>query len=81
MDEQEYTYLDFSQPSRIPHRLIWTVGVVVTQIVLWLIIPDQLLRWLLIPLVGVLGWAASFGWRQALKAIRFWIDQMIEEDF
>ena len=79
MDKNEYLNLDFNQKSRIPMRIIWMVVLMTGQWLLWQIVPIQLLRWLLIPFIGVLGWMASFGLRQALRAFRFWLDQVIGE--
>ena len=80
MDNKEYINLDFRPIRRIPHRIIWIVGLVIVQVVLWQFIPSLILRWLLIPVIGILGWAASFGWREALRALRFWLDQVIGDE-
>lgn len=77
MDKQEYLDLDFSKAPRIPHRLIWILGPVFLQVLLWQFLPGQIVRWLLFPLVIILGWVASFGWKEALRALRFWLDQVI----
>ena len=57
------------RPRPLPHRAIAIgVGLVVFTL-LWTLVPHSALYWLLLPLLAVLLWAASYGWRQALVAL------------
>ena len=54
---------------RVPARL-WTLGAAfVIFSLLWLIVPQSGLYWLLLPVVLSLTWAASYGWRPAVAAL------------
>ena len=79
MDKDEYFTLDFSKKPRIALRALWLAGLIVGQLLLWLIVPRQILAWLMIPLIVFLGWLASYGWRPALRSFRFWLDLIIGE--
>ncbi len=63
-----YSNLRFEQPPRTLLRSrIVPIGVVLTVFtVLWFLIPPNTLYWLLLALLAVLVWIASYGWRQAL---------------
>ncbi len=57
------------RPRPLPYRLI-SVGVGVGVFtLLWVLIPHDALYWLLLLLLAVLVWAATYGWRQWLAAI------------
>ena len=81
MDKKDFIELDFSQRPRIPQRVFWVVGAMIAHWLLWQIIPSILFIWVLIPIVGFLAWMASFGWKEALRTLRFWLDQVIGENF
>jgi hypothetical protein len=56
-------------PRSLPHRLI-AIGVSLGVFtLLWTLVPQGALYWLLAPLLAGLVWAASYGWRQALAAL------------
>ena len=57
------------QPHSLSRRAI-AIGVVLSVFTLmWILIPPSALYWLLLPLLAVLVWAASYGWRQSLAAL------------
>jgi hypothetical protein len=62
--------LHFERRSRpLPYRVIAIgVGLGIFTL-LWILIPPGILYWLLLPLLAVLVWAASYSWRQALTAL------------
>jgi hypothetical protein len=66
----DYGHLNFQrQPWKIPGRVLATVGVVILLSLLWWILPPVVLYWLLLfPVVG-LTWAATYGFREALKDV------------
>jgi hypothetical protein len=81
MDKKEFLELDFKAMPRIPIKAIWIGGLMIGLRVLWAIIPSQTLIWLLLPCIALLAWAASFGWRFALKEFRAWLDRILGEEW
>jgi hypothetical protein len=65
-----FSNLNFSVNRRpISSRLI-AVGVAfVAFTLIWLVVPDGGLYWLLLPVILGLAWAASYGWRLALASL------------
>lgn len=79
MDDKTKMYqgLRFEQAARaVPRRLVLTGGVLIGFTLLWWIIPSSVLYWLLVPLIGLLAWMASYGWRQALAVLRDLLDRI-----
>ena len=82
MDRTQYAGLRFERRRsrlrlphvRVPARLVAMVIGLVAFIVLWQLVPPNLLFWVLLPLVGTLLWVASYGWRQVLRVIRALVD-------
>ena len=71
MDVEEiYRVIQFDRPRRtVPRRLIPIgIGLVIFTL-LWVFVPPRALYWLLLPLVTVLLWMASYSWRRVLTAI------------
>lgn len=65
-DPSSYRGLNFNaQPGRRPARAVAVAVVSVIFTVSWWLIPHAALYWLLLPAVTLLGWMASFGWREA----------------
>jgi len=57
------------RPRPLPYRAI-AVGVSLGIFtLLWMLIPPNALYWLLLPLLAVLVWVASYGWRQSLAVL------------
>ena len=70
MDQDVYRGLRFERRvSTVPGRLIALVLSLALFSVLWVLVPQSALYWLLLPLVAVLTWVASYGWRRALVAL------------
>ncbi len=72
MDRTEpYVNLRFAQRPRplLRSRLIPVAVVLTVFSVLWFLVPPSVLYWLLLLLLGVSVWIASYGWRQALRAL------------
>lgn len=66
----DYHGLRFEQRARpLPRRLITVAVVVSTFSLLWWTVPPNTLFWLLLPIVALLAWMASYGWRQAIAAL------------
>jgi len=67
---QARTQFRFDRGRRpVPGRLI-AVGVAVAVFsALWFLVPHDTLFWLLLPLLAVLMWAVTYGWRQAVAAL------------
>ena len=57
------------RPHLLPYRVIATGAGIGLFTLLWVLIPPAALYWLVLPLLAVLVWMASYGWRQALAAL------------
>ena len=57
------------RPRRVPVRLWAVAAAFLIFTLLWLIVPQSGLYWLLLPVVLSLTWAASYGWRPAVAAL------------
>ena len=65
--KKTYSGLQFEhRPLTPPHPLIPIAMVLVFFTLLWVVVPPSTLYWLLLALLAVFGWIASYGWRQAL---------------
>ena len=71
MDWSESSHnLHFEHRGRPPNwRLVAIVAMVVGFALLWLIVPRGVLFWLLLLLVVLLVWLATYGWRKALQIL------------
>lgn len=67
----DFRTLNFErQRSRsVPRGLIPYVLVLGLFTLLWVLVPTSVLYWLTLPVLAVLVWVASYGWRQALAAL------------
>ncbi len=75
-----YKGLNFNaRPRRIPPRALAVAIGFVVYTILWWIIPQSAFYWLLLPVVLILIWMSSYGWRQAMASLiqflRFLLDQ------
>ena len=57
-----------ARAGRVPGRLWAVAAAFVIFTLLWLIVPQSGLYWLLLPVILCLTWAASYGWRPAVAA-------------
>ena len=77
MNQTDFSNLRFDRPQwRIPGRLIWMGVLVAGYGLAWVIIPHSFMFWLTLPVLCALGWAASFGWRQAVRILVGWLNQI-----
>ncbi len=63
------------RPS-LSHRAIFVGGCTIVFTLLWWIVAPATLYWLLLIAIGLLGWMASYGWRQALAALHDLLHQL-----
>ena len=71
MNDFDYSGLRFDRrPVRPTTRIFWVVSAGIVFTLAWLMLPTELLYWLLLPGVLALAWAASYGWRGALAAVK-----------
>ena len=77
MNETPFRNLNFdSRASVLPRRLI-PVGIALAVFtILWVLVPGSALYWLLLPLVAVAVWIASYGWRKALLVVHDLLHQI-----
>ena len=77
MNHNEFRNLRFDrQRNPLQRRLLVVLGLLGGTTLLWFLLPRNLFFWLLIPVLGILGWSASFGWRQALVTLRNLIQRL-----
>ncbi len=57
-----------ARPSVPPRAIAVGVSLLVVTL-LWWLVPRATLYWLILPLVGIAVWVASYGWRSALAAL------------
>ena len=68
-DQNPFERFAFRRSTGIPRVLIVEAIALGVLLVLWWLLPQNLLLCLLMPTVAALIWAASFGWRQALSRL------------
>ena len=81
MNKNGFEQLNFGSKFRISQRTIFLALLQIGFAILWRTTPVQVLFWLLMLLICILGWMASYGWRIALREFRFWLEQITREDF
>lgn len=42
----------------------------------WWLLPQALTFWLLLPVILILTWLATYGWRVGLRIVRSWLDTL-----
>ena len=77
MNQNDFSNLRFDRPQRaIPGRVIW-MGLLVAGVGLaWAVLPPGAFFWATLLLVAALGWAASYGWRQAVQVLATFLDRI-----
>ena len=79
MDKNTYETLEFKRLPHIPRRVFWQAGLMIAVRLLWGIIQPQNYFWMVLIIVNILGWMASYGWRMAIQDLRKLIDRITEE--
>jgi hypothetical protein len=70
VDRNPFEAFDFNRRrTRIPPILVIEAIGMAGLLILWWLLPSNLLLCLLLPTLAALIWAASFGWRQALARL------------
>ena len=73
----DFSNLRFNRsPRTLPDRLIWMAGLLVGTGLTWVVLPPSAFFWLILLLVAVLGWAASYGWRQPIRILAAFLDHI-----
>ena len=77
MNNNDFSNLNFDRPvRRIPSRVIW-MGILLASVGLaWAALPPGTFIWLILMLIGILGWAASYSWRESLEILIRFLDQI-----
>jgi hypothetical protein len=72
-----YRNLRFDQPRWTPsRRMVAVVLIVIVFTLLWKFIHHTALYWMLAPLVTVMAWISTYGWRQALVDLIKFLSQL-----
>jgi hypothetical protein len=66
------------RPRRVPAQVIALAAAFVALTLIWLIVPQSALYWLLLPIVLCLTWMASYAWRQAVSALIEFLHSLLE---
>lgn len=62
--------LRFDRRIRLPARPLFVGSGLLTFSALWWLVPPAALFWLLLALLAVALWVASYGWRDANRALQ-----------
>jgi hypothetical protein len=74
-----YHNLRFERQERLSgHRGYVILGCLALFTLLWLAVPHRVLYWLLLPVLALLLWIASYGWRRALVAVHELVHRLEE---
>ena len=77
MNWNELEKLELNRPLiSIPARVLWIGGILAGFSLAWWLIPHGALFWLSLPVLALISWLASFGWRHALRALLNTIRQL-----
>ena len=79
MEKYGYENMEFKRLPKIPQHVIWQAVLMIAVRLLWVIIEPENYFWLVLIIVNILGWMASYGWRMALLDLRTWVDRLTEE--
>ena len=58
-----------NRPRRLPHKIIVVCLIVIIFTILWRYVPHNALYWIVTPVIAILGWMATYSWRQALSSL------------
>jgi len=64
------------QPRRLPHRLIAVCLIMFFFTIFWRYVPHNALYWILLPILAILGWLATYSWRQALSSLILFLHRL-----
>lgn len=81
MEKHNFDQLSFDNKFRISQRTIFLALLQIGFAILWRLASIQIMFWILMPIICILGWMASYGWRIALREFRFWLEQITREEF
>jgi hypothetical protein len=81
MEKPDFDQLNFGSKFRISQRTIFMALLQIGFAIIWRTAPIQIMFWILMPLICILGWMASFGWKIALREFRFWLEQLTREEY
>lgn len=79
MDNQKYESFEFKRLPRIPRRFLWQAGWMIVIRLLWGLVPQESHFWMVLIVVNILAWMASYGSRKAISELRAWINRVSQE--
>jgi len=65
-----FHHLRFERPMRLPIKPLVIGGALAAFTTAWWLMPHEVLFWLLLPTFAAMLWVASFGWRDAIRALQ-----------
>ena len=79
MDNKNYESFEFKRLPRIPRRFLWQAGWMLAVRLLWGIIPQSGHFWLVLVVVNILAWMASYGRRMAMLDLHNLVERISQE--
>lgn len=79
MDNQKYESFEFKRNPRISRRFLWQAGWMLGVRLLWGIIPQSGHFWLVLVVVNILAWMASYGRRMAMLDLHKLVERISQE--
>lgn len=77
MNQSDFSNLRFDRLQRtIPGRVLWIGALLAGVGLAWAVLPPTVFFWLVLLLVGTLGWTSSYGWRQAVRVLSAFLDRI-----
>ena len=77
MNGSDFSNLRFNRPQRtIPGRVLWIGGLLIGVGLAWVALPPTAFFWLILLLIMVLGWAASYGWRHSARVLAAFLNHI-----
>jgi len=77
MTSTNFSNLRFDRQTRpIPRRLLLVVIMFGAFNLLWWLLPQNALYWVLLLTIIILVWVASHGWRQAMESLHTLIHEL-----
>jgi hypothetical protein len=77
MNPSDFSNIRFNRQRRtISGKAIWMAGLLVGVGLAWIALSPGAFFWLALLLIAVLGWTASYGWRQSLRDLVDFLDHI-----
>ena len=73
----DFSNLHFNRSQgTIPGRVLWVGGLLAGVGLAWVLLSPDVFFWLVLLVIAILGWAASYGWRHAVRVLASFLDHI-----